>query len=177
MSRRPRPRSSACRCRSPPSTRRWPTAASTPATPPAPRHSPASAASSPVRGSRPRPPGWPPRRPMRLRQEKRKSRLRMNFASPAGARTRAEPGSCRSQWECKKGGHRPPFHSCPARLYRVVHIELDRVRGHLEALDLGHLELEIGVDHVVREDAALFQEVSVLVEVVEGLAQAPAHRG
>ena len=42
---RPRPRSSACRCRSPPSTRRWPTAASTRATPPAPRRWRASAAS------------------------------------------------------------------------------------------------------------------------------------
>ena len=36
----------------------------------------------------------------------------------------------------------------------IVHVELDRMRGHLEALDLARLELDIAVDEVVREHVA-----------------------
>src|SRR5262245_19931937 len=46
----------------------------------------------------------------------------------------------------------PPLHG-------VIHIELHGVRRHLEALHLGHLQLQVGVDHVVGEHAALLQEV------------------
>jgi hypothetical protein len=47
------------------------------------------------------------------------------------------------------------------RSLRIVHVELDRVRGHLETLDFGHLEL----DEVVVEHAAVLQEGAVLVEI------------
>ncbi len=50
------------------------------------------------------------------------------------------------------------------------------MRRHLEALHLGHLQLDVGVDHVVRHDAALLEELAILREAVERLAQAAAHR-
>src|SRR5690606_34947869 len=34
---------------------------------------------------------------------------------------------------------------------RIVHVEFDRVRRHFEAQNLGHLQLDIGVDLVVVE--------------------------
>src|SRR6478609_2264528 len=52
----------------------------------------------------------------------------------------------------------------------VVHVELDRVRHHLEPLHLFHFQLEIGIDGVVGEDIALLQEGAVLVERLAGLA-------
>jgi hypothetical protein len=55
-------------------------------------------------------------------------------------------------------------------LDRVIHVELDRVGRHLEALDLGHLELEAGANRVVGENRALREEVAVPVEAVERLA-------
>jgi len=51
------------------------------------------------------------------------------------------------------------------RSLRIVHVELDRVRGHLETLDFGHLELDEAVDEVVVEHAAVLQEGAVLVEI------------
>src|SRR4051794_23505976 len=48
---------------------------------------------------------------------------------------------------------------------RVIHVELDRMRGHLEAFDFGHLQLDVAVDEVVVEHAAVLQEAAVLVEV------------
>src|SRR5262245_32240958 len=98
------------------------------------------------------------------------------FASQAGCRPRP-PGDTpvpvlflRKKRRAARG---PPLALLRSRsaLNRVIHVELDGVGGHLEAFDLGHLELEVGVDHVVGEDAALLQEVAVLVEVVERLAQ------
>jgi hypothetical protein len=41
----------------------------------------------------------------------------------------------------------------------VVHRELDRVRRHLEALHILHLELDIALDEVVVEDAAGLRKV------------------
>src|SRR5205085_9446058 len=41
---------------------------------------------------------------------------------------------------------------------RIIHIELDRVRGHLEALDFGHFQFDIAVDEVVIEHAAILEE-------------------
>jgi Ni,Fe-hydrogenase III large subunit len=52
-----------------------------------------------------------------------------------------------------------------ARSLRIVHIELDRVRGHLKTLDFGHLQLDEAVDEVVVEHAAALEEDAVLVEV------------
>src|SRR6185503_17221676 len=56
-------------------------------------------------------------------------------------------------------------------LGRVVHLELDRVRGHAEALHLLVLEPDVRIDHVVGEDAAAREEGAVLVEVLERLVE------
>src|SRR5580704_11036362 len=61
------------------------------------------------------------------------------------------------------------------RLRRIVHFELDRMRGVLEADDLAHLQVDIAVDEVVIEHAADFQEAAILVELLEGLAQRAAN--
>src|ERR1700740_1289722 len=61
-----------------------------------------------------------------------------------------------------------------ARSARIVHVELDRVRRHFEALDFGHLQLDIAVDEVVVEHAVGLQEGAVLVEVLECLAKRAA---
>ncbi len=38
---------------------------------------------------------------------------------------------------------------------RIIHIKLDRMRGHLEAFDFGHLQLDVAVDEIVVEHAAV----------------------
>ena len=58
------------------------------------------------------------------------------------------------------------------RLDRVVHFVLDRMRGHLVAHVLRHLQLDVGVDHVIGHHAAHLEEAAVLVERIERLAQA-----
>ena len=63
---------------------------------------------------------------------------------------------------------------CAAIYSDVVHVELDRVGGHAEARDFLHLQLDVGVDVGVGEDAALGQEGAALVEVVERLVEAVA---
>src|SRR5207249_6579470 len=50
------------------------------------------------------------------------------------------------------------------------------MRSHLEAFDFGHLQLDIAVDEVVVENAAILQEGAVLVEVLQRLAKRTAHR-
>src|SRR5207302_9477679 len=59
---------------------------------------------------------------------------------------------------------------------RIIHLERDRMRSALEADYLLHLEFDIAVDEVVVEHAAGFEELAVLVEIVERLAQRAAHR-
>src|SRR4051794_3937517 len=39
--------------------------------------------------------------------------------------------------------------TCERQSQRIVHLEFDRMRRHLEALDFGHLQLDIAVDEVV----------------------------
>ena len=56
-------------------------------------------------------------------------------------------------------------------LRRIVHHILDRMRGVLEADHLGHLQLDVAVDEVVVEHAAGLEELAVLVEVHQRLAQ------
>ena len=51
-----------------------------------------------------------------------------------------------------------------AKSLRVVHVEFDRMRGHLEALDLGHLQLDIAVDEVIVEYAAGLEEGPIGIE-------------
>src|SRR6201999_2336283 len=59
-------------------------------------------------------------------------------------------------------------------LRRIVHLELNRVRGVLEADHFGHLQLDVAVDEVVVEHAAGLEEGAVLVELLERLAQRAA---
>jgi len=54
---------------------------------------------------------------------------------------------------------------------RVVHVEFDRMRGHFEALDFRHLQLDEAVDEVVVEHAAVLEERAILVEIFQGLAE------
>src|SRR5258708_4771584 len=63
-----------------------------------------------------------------------------------------------------------------ASLHRIVHVELDRVRRLVEADDLLHLQLDVGIDHVVGEHVAGLEEGAVLVEVGEGFAERSADR-
>lgn len=60
--------------------------------------------------------------------------------------------------------------SC-AVLQRVVHIKLDRVGGHAQAGDLFHLQIDVGIYHVVGEHAASGQEGAVGIQGVQGLVQ------
>ena len=59
----------------------------------------------------------------------------------------------------------------------VVHVELDRVRGHVQALHISLLELDVAVDHVVSEYAAGGQEGAIRVQCGQGLGQAGADGG
>src|ERR1041385_2753285 len=61
-------------------------------------------------------------------------------------------------------------------LSRIVHLVFDRMRGVLEANHFGHLQLDVTVDEVVIEHAAGLEEVAILVEATERLAQRAAHR-
>src|ERR1700730_4853772 len=70
----------------------------------------------------------------------------------------------------KKTGRR----SAP-KASRIRDLELDRMRRVLETDDLLHLELGIGVEEIVVEHAARFQELAVLVEIAERLARRRAH--
>src|SRR6266508_27791 len=80
----------------------------------------------------------------------------------------------------KRGARGRPFEShrrCDEgrTLRRIVHLELDWMRSVLEADDLLHLQLHVAVDEIVVEPAAGLEEVAVLVEIAERLAQASAH--
>ena len=73
----------------------------------------------------------------------------------------------------KKGTATPSPLSVQRCAYRrVVHVELDRMRRHAEPRDFLHLQLDVGIDVGVGEDAALGQERAALVEVVERLVEA-----
>ncbi len=56
-------------------------------------------------------------------------------------------------------------------LGRVVHLKFDRMRGVFEANDLLHFEVDVGLDKIVVEDVALLQELAILVEICQSLAQ------
>src|SRR5262245_41763442 len=65
--------------------------------------------------------------------------------------------------------------ACLGGSSRVVHLELDRMRGVLEADHFLHLELDVAVDEVVVEHAADLEELAVLVELLQRLAERAAH--
>src|SRR2546423_11543737 len=60
---------------------------------------------------------------------------------------------------------------------RIVHLEFDRMRRHLEALNFGHLQLDIAVDEVVVEHTPVLEEGAILVEILQRLAERTAHGG
>src|SRR6185369_3350935 len=61
------------------------------------------------------------------------------------------------------------FSVCVTSSRGVVHVELDRMRGHAKARDLGHLQLDVGIDIGIGEHATLREERTVLVEVAQRL--------
>ena len=51
----------------------------------------------------------------------------------------------------------------PLLLNAVVHAELDRVSGHVQALDFFSLQFDIAVDHIIGEDTAGGQESTICI--------------
>src|SRR5579864_3335365 len=49
----------------------------------------------------------------------------------------------------------------------VIHLELDRMRGHPETRDFLHLKPDVRVEHVIREYASASQKLAVGFEVFE----------
>ena len=49
-------------------------------------------------------------------------------------------------------------------LQAVIHVEFDRMGRHAQARDVIHLQVDVGVDQVITEHAARFQEVTIAVE-------------
>jgi hypothetical protein len=75
----------------------------------------------------------------------------------------------------KRAAIRPPsISSFGQTSTRIIHVELDRVRGHLEAHHLAHFQFDVAVDDVVVENAACLEESAILVEIAEGFAQRAA---
>ena len=68
----------------------------------------------------------------------------------------------------------PPIRSFGPKSTRIIHVELDRVRGHLEAHHLAHFQFDVAVDDIVVENAACLEESAILVEIAEGFAQRAA---
>src|SRR5215467_14718622 len=54
-----------------------------------------------------------------------------------------------------------------ASLQAVVHLELDRMRGHPEACDFLFLERYVGIEHPVRKHTAASQKLAVTIEAFE----------
>ena len=54
-------------------------------------------------------------------------------------------------------------------LEAVIHVEFDRMRRHSQARDVFHLEIDISVDQVIREHIARFEELTIFVQVDQGL--------
>src|ERR1700678_1316680 len=54
---------------------------------------------------------------------------------------------------------------------RIVHLEFDRMRRVLERVDFLHLELDVAVDEVVREDATLLEEGAIVIEAFQRLTE------
>ena len=75
----------------------------------------------------------------------------LGFANPPyeDAAPRKKGAPCGAPFRISRGQNRPQTSQ------RIIHLELDRMRGHLEALDLRHLQLDIGVDEIVVEHAAV----------------------
>src|SRR5687768_14852685 len=97
----------------------------------------------------------------------------MSVGNPTQATT-PRPGSCSGRVagpgrvRVSRTGRRdaaPPAGSGGSRegSAGIVHVELDGVRRVLETDHLLHLELDVGVDLIVREDPALLQEFAIRI--------------
>lgn len=67
-----------------------------------------------------------------------------------------------------------PLSGTQTRLALIIHIELDRVRVHGEAVDFFHLHFDVGVDLIIIEHVTGFQEAPVSIEGLERFAEAAA---
>src|SRR5271166_5499723 len=112
-----------------------------------------------------------------LRRAGRRERNQGREDKPAAASDKAAKRRALGCAVTKKGGPlAAPFRRRSKASVGIVHVELDRVRRHLEAIDVSHLELDVAVDEVVIEHVARLEEHAVLVEAGEGFAQRPADR-
>lgn len=59
---------------------------------------------------------------------------------------------------------RIPLFPSGSPLQAVIHVELDRVRGHAQTSDVFFLQGDVRVDQIVTEDVACFQEGPVRVQ-------------
>src|SRR5256885_14528807 len=69
-----------------------------------------------------------------------------------------------------------PLKFNPGGSHGIVHLELDRVGGVFEGMHLAQLQLDVAVDEIVVEHAALLQEGAVAVEALQRLPQGTADR-
>ena len=72
----------------------------------------------------------------------------------------------------KKGSLGRPFLTtlgAACLLQRIVHVELNRVRGHTQARDLTHFQFNIGVNHRISKHAAFGQKAAAHVQAVQRL--------
>src|SRR5262249_58267009 len=77
-----------------------------------------------------------------------------------------------------RGGTAPPLRTTlPPGSEAVIHCEFDWMRGHPEVRDLLHLQLDVGIEHVVREHAAAGEKFASLVQVFECLLERGADIG
>src|SRR6267378_6544323 len=67
-------------------------------------------------------------------------------------------------------GFSPRSHSVYL-LQAVVHVEFDRMGRHAETRDFLLFQRDIGIDHIVAEDATLGQETAILVQMRKRLVE------
>src|SRR5882724_8392997 len=67
-------------------------------------------------------------------------------------------------------GFSPRSHSVYL-LQAVVHVEFDRMGRHAETRDFLLLQRDIGIDHIVAEDATPGQETAILVQMRKRLVE------
>ena len=65
--------------------------------------------------------------------------------------------------------------ACTERLAAVVHIKLNRMSGVLNTVDFFHLQIDIGIDHIVSEYTANCQELTVCVKRIQCFTQATSN--
>src|SRR5690554_77865 len=60
-------------------------------------------------------------------------------------------------------------------LHRVVKIKLDRMSGHVDLCDFFTLQLDVGIQHVVGEYTTLGEELTILLQGIQGFGQRSDH--